>query len=81
MPVVKVVNGAIIGTKVLVTKDVGHYEIWGSNPAQLIRKRFSDEVVADLQHIRWWNLDMIEEYLDAILSTDIERLKIISASI
>jgi len=83
MPGVKVSNGAIIGTNALVTKDVGPYEIWGGNPAKLIRKRFSDEVIADLQQIQWWNWDIakIVGNVDVILSADIERLKMISEDI
>nr|WP_305069771.1 CatB-related O-acetyltransferase [Flavobacterium covae] len=36
-------DGAIIATNATVTKDVAPYTIVGGNPAQLIRKRFSEE--------------------------------------
>lgn len=77
MPGVHVGDGAIIGTNALITKDIGPYEIWGGNPARLIRKRFSDEIIEDLLKIQWWNWDIekIVENVDAILSKDIEKLR------
>lgn len=77
MPGVMVDNGAIIGTNALVTKNVGPYEIWGGNPARLIRKRFSDDVIEGLQQVQWWNWDIkkIVENVDIILGCNIERLK------
>lgn len=77
MPGVHVADGAIIGTNSLVTKDVGPYEIWGGNPARLIRKRFSDEIIEELIRIQWWNWDIkkIVENIDAILGNNIEKLK------
>lgn len=50
----KIGNGAIIGAGSVVTKDVGDYEIWAGNPAKLIRKRFSDEIINGLQELKWW---------------------------
>ena len=77
MPGVHVADGAIIGTNALVTKDVGPYEIWGGNPAKLIRKRFSDEVIELLLKIQWWNWDIekIVENVDILISNDINVLK------
>lgn len=54
---VKIGNGAIVAAKAVVTKDVGAYEIVGGVPAKLIRKRFSNEVIAKLEKIKWWSLD------------------------
>ncbi len=52
---VNIGNGAVIGTGSLVTKDIGPYEIWGGNPAKLIRKRFDEEVIKSLLEIKWWD--------------------------
>lgn len=47
-------NGAIIAAGALVTKSIPPYEIWGGSPARLIRPRFSPDVCARLEGLRWW---------------------------
>lgn len=82
MPGVHVGDGAIIGTNSLVTKDVGSYEIWGGNPARLIRKRFSDKVIEVLLKLRWWDwpIGKIVENVDILVSDDVGKLKSLSDS-
>ena len=55
-------NGAVIGAGSVVTHNVGDYEIVAGNPARVIRKRFSDEIVNELLRIKWW--DWPDEYLE-----------------
>ncbi|MCM0761205.1 MULTISPECIES: Vat family streptogramin A O-acetyltransferase [Sporomusa] len=57
MPGVKIGDGAIIAANATVTKNVEPYAIVGGNPARLIKKRFSDEMIELLLKLQWWNWD------------------------
>lgn len=74
---VRIGDGAIIGTRAVVTKDVEPYSIVGGVPAKEIRKRFSPDVIEKLQSLQWWNWsrDKIQKSLNAIQSGDIGALE------
>jgi acetyltransferase-like isoleucine patch superfamily enzyme len=52
---VTVGDGAIVAANAVVTRDVSAFAVVGGVPAKVIRYRFSPEVIADLQQIRWWD--------------------------
>ena len=76
MPGINIADGAVIAARSVVTKNIGPFEIWGGNPARLIKKRFSDEDIEKLLQIEWWNFDIdkIKRNLKLIRSTDVNSL-------
>jgi len=75
--------GAVVAANSHVVTNIPSYEIWGGNPARLIRKRFGPEIIEKLIEIKWWNHPIekileIKQYLCIPLSLEtidqIERI-------
>ena len=80
MPGIKIGDGAIIAAKSVVTKDVPPYTVVGGNPAQMVKKRFSDSEIEQLLKIRWWDwpIEKITRHLGILMAGNIAALSEIS---
>ena len=60
MPGVNIGDGAIVGARSVVTKDVPSYTIVAGVPAKTIRKRFTQTIIDELQRTKWWNFSLLQ---------------------
>ncbi|WP_157981048.1 DapH/DapD/GlmU-related protein [Pseudidiomarina insulisalsae] len=61
-------HGAAIGANAVITRDVEPYTIVVGAPAKAIKKRFSDEIIAALLELQWWNwpVEKIKQHYDLL---------------
>jgi acetyltransferase-like isoleucine patch superfamily enzyme len=69
-------DGAVVGARALVLKDVPPYAIVGGQPAKVLRMRFPEKLIARFQALQWWRfgpdvlqalpVDQPERFLDGL---------------
>jgi len=76
LPGAKLGNGVIVGARAVVGGTIPDYAIVAGNSAKIIRMRFSDDQIKELNRIAWWDWDeeKINSATEAIESADIEKL-------
>jgi len=68
-------DGAVVGARAVVTKDVPPYAIVAGNPAKLIKYRFPPDAVEKLLKIKWWDKppEEIVDFYELLMQDDIYK--------
>lgn len=66
-------DGAVLGARTVVARDIPPYAIATGNPSLIVRKRFDDLTITRLLRIKWWEWEdkRIEKALPMLLNKDI----------
>jgi virginiamycin A acetyltransferase len=83
MPGVRIGHGAIVASGSVVVDDVPDYGIVGGNPAKLLRRRHSEQDIARLLALTWWDwpLEAISENIRTIMSGSIDELEAVRSAL
>jgi acetyltransferase-like isoleucine patch superfamily enzyme len=68
-------DGAVIGARSIVTKNIPPYTIAVGSPARVTKKRFTDDQIEKLLKIKWWDWDeqKIVDNAHLLMNTDIDN--------
>ncbi|MFJ8164936.1 CatB-related O-acetyltransferase [Streptomyces sp. NPDC096136] len=77
MPGVRIGHGAVIASGAVVVDDVPDYGIVGGNPARLLRTRYTDDEIARLCALAWWDwpVEHLTRHLRVIMSGTVSELE------
>lgn len=72
---VRIGDGAVVGSRAVVSRDVPPYAIVAGNPAQVVRTRFDDDRVARLLATRWWDWpdERVRSHVALLMAGDVDR--------
>ena len=77
LPGVHIGDGAIIGLRSVVGRDVPPYTIVAGDPAREIRKRFDDDLIELMLRLRWWDksIEEIDRLIPLLSCGDLSRVR------
>ncbi|MBU1110116.1 CatB-related O-acetyltransferase [Patescibacteria group bacterium] len=70
---IRICNGAVIGARAVVTKDIPPYAVVAGNPMKIIRFRFNQTQINRLLAIKWWDVPEKELNKKAKLFLDVDE--------
>lgn len=72
---VKIYDGAVIGARTIVTRDVLPYSIVAGAPMKLLKHRFTPKQIGELLEIKWWNwnYEKVLENIHLLQGEDIDK--------
>ncbi|WP_318450215.1 CatB-related O-acetyltransferase [Photobacterium leiognathi] len=75
MPGVNIGNGAVIGSRSVITKDVAPYTVVVANN-HVVKQRFTSEQVEMLTEMQWWDWSeqQLKQAMQLMCSGDVEQL-------
>ncbi|OGS68209.1 MAG: hypothetical protein A2Z87_12590 [Gallionellales bacterium GWA2_54_124] len=79
---VKIGDGAVIGARAVISRDVPPYSVVAGNPGKVVKYRFEEKVIEQLLEIAWWNWSeakikaAMPQFLDNDISCFIEKFAI-----
>ena len=67
-------HGAVIAANATVAKDIPPYAVVAGNPAKILKYRFSEDQIAALLEIAWWDWpeDLINERVPRLMDADVD---------
>lgn len=70
---VTVGDGAIVGARAVVAKDVPPFSVVVGNPASVVKYRFDPATILALQRIQWWNWPEAKVVENLKLMSDVQE--------
>lgn len=80
LPGVRIGHGAIVGARSLVTRDVPDYAVVGGNPARVLRLRFTEDEIARLLALAWWDwpVEHLTAHVPTLMAGDVAALEAVA---
>jgi virginiamycin A acetyltransferase len=77
MPGVTIGDGAVVGARSVVTRDIPAYHIVAGNPARVVRPRLGQAEIERLRGLAWWDWSpaIVFEAMPVLIGGDVEALE------